>query len=85
MTWEITVNYDKDQDNVGTVNATWTDPNFGVFNYSKRIKATAAGANAYVDQAIAERDEWQTKQAANIAGQAIVKNKIDSADPQVGA
>jgi len=86
MTWAITVQYDTDQNDVGSVAATWTDPNlgYGVFTYSERIKATAAGVNAFVANAIAARDTWQTKQQANLSGAAVVLNKINAADPKVG-
>ena len=86
MTWQISVQYDADQDDVGTVSGTWTDPNpaYGVFTYSKRIEANAAGVNAFVAKAIATRDAWQIKQQANITGAAFVLNKINLADPKAG-
>jgi len=83
MTWGIIVNYDADQDNVGTINATWTDLVFGVFTYSKRIKANVAGGNAFIAEAIFARDAWQVKQQANIAGAAWALNKINLTDPKM--
>ena len=84
MTWEMKVNYDLDQDDVGTINATWTDPNldYGIFTYSKRIKANAAGGNIFIAEAIKARDTWQIKQQANIAGAAWALNKINLSDPK---
>lgn len=82
--WEITVQYDADQDDVGSVNGTWTDPALGVFTFSNRVKATADGVNAFAADAIAARDVWQVKQAANISGAAFVLDKINIADPQIG-
>ena len=84
--WEITVQYDADQDDVGTVSGTWTDPNpaLGVFTYSKRIKASVAGADAFVAEVIAARNAWQVKQQANITGAAFVLGKINLADPKAG-
>ena len=84
MSWKITVNFDQDQEDVGTVLAEWVDPSLGVFNYSKRVKATNDGANAFVAEAIAARNIWQGKQQANINGTAVVLNKINAADPQAG-
>ena len=86
MTWAISLNYDLDQDDVGTINATWTDPNpnYGIFTYSKRIKANAAGGNAFVAEAIVARDVWQIKQQANIAGAVWALNKINLSDPKAG-
>ena len=86
MSWKITVQFDPNQNDVGSVSATWTDPNeaLGVFSYSKRIKGTLAGVNAFVAEAVAARDIWQTKQQANIAGAAFVLNKINTADPKAG-
>jgi len=86
MTWQITIQYDTDQADVGTISGTWTDPNptYGVFTHSKRIKANAAGANAFIAEAIAARNIWQIKQQANINGAAFVLNKINLADPKAG-
>lgn len=83
MSWEITVQFDLDQEDVGSVAATWTDPVLGVFTYSKRVKANAAGANAFIAEVIAARDIWQVKQQANITGATWVLNKINTVDPQV--
>ena len=84
MSWIITVNLDYDQEDVGTVTGTWTDTALGAFTYSKRVKATNDGANAFVAEAIAARNIWQGKQQANINGTAVVLNKINAADPQAG-
>jgi len=83
MSWEITVQFDLDQEDVGSVAATWTDPVLGVFTYSKRVKANAVGANAFIAEAIEARDIWQVKQQANITGATWVLNKINTVDPQV--
>jgi len=84
--WKISVQYDADQNDVGTVSGTWTDPNldYGVFAFSKRIKATAAGVNSFVTEAIAARNVWQVKQEANVAGVIFVLNKINITDPKAG-
>ena len=86
MSWKITVQFDPDQNDVGSVSATWTDPNpaLPAFTHSKRVKGTLAGVNAFVAEAVAARDAWQTKQQANITGAAFVLNKINAADPKVG-
>jgi len=84
MIWEISVNYDADQADVGSVTGTWTDPVYGIFTYSQRIKANLAGANAFIAAAILARNTWQVKQQANIAGAAFVLGKINTADPRAG-
>ena len=86
MTWQISVNLDADQDDVGTVSGAWTDPNpdLGIFTFSKRVKANAAGANAFIAEAIAARNAWQVKQQANITGAAWVLDKINAADQKSG-
>ena len=83
--WKISVQYDADQNDVGTVSGTWTDPNldYGIFTFSKRIKATTAGVNSFVAEAIAARNVWQVKQEANVAGAIFVLNKINTTDPKV--
>ena len=84
MTWEISLNLDLDQEDVGTINATWTDLVFGVFTYSKRLKVNTAGGNAFIAEAILARDAWQVKQQTNINGATWALNKINAADPKVG-
>lgn len=84
MTWKISLNFDADQDDVGTIIGIWTDPIFGTFTHSKRIKATAAGGNAFIAEAISARDAWQIKQQANITGAAWVLGKINVADSKAG-
>ena len=82
--WEIQVNLDADSNDVGTVTATWTEtlPAVGTFVYSSRAKKDAGGANAFVAVAIAARDFWQSKKAANEAGAAALKTKINNDDPK---
>jgi len=86
MTWEISLNLDLDQEDIGTVSATWTDSNIalGVFTYSKRLKVNTAGGNAFIAEAILARDAWQVKQQTNINGATWALNKINAADPKVG-
>ena len=84
MTWAIKIKYDADQDDVGSISATWADPIYGDFTWSDRIKSNAAGANAFIVKAIAARDAWQIKQDASITGINWVLGQINSADQQVG-
>jgi len=87
MTWQATVQIDKDKVDVGSVTVIWTDPNtaLGVFSYSERIQANAAGRDAFIVRAIAARDEWQTYQQTNINYSANVLSFLNTADPKVGA
>jgi len=82
--WKITVRYDLDQANIGNATAVWTDTTFGDFAYSKRIQATAEKVNVFVAEAIVARNAWQVREQANVAGEVIILNKINLADPQVG-
>ena len=85
MTWTIQIQYDADQDDVGSISATWPDPMYGDFTFSQRIKSNQAGANAFIAEAIIARNAWQTKQAASVTGVTWVLGQINAADPQVGA
>jgi hypothetical protein len=86
MSWAISVQFDQDQADVGSVTGTWTDPlpALGVFTFSMRVKATLAGLNAFVAAAIAARDQWQAKQQANIDKVPIVLAALNAADPKAG-
>lgn len=80
--WTITVKYDEDSDQVGSVSATWTEGE-ATFAHSARIRATVAGVDAFVADAVAKRNQWQSKEADNISGAAFVLDKINTADEQV--
>jgi len=84
MSWKIEVQLDSDQADVGTITATWTDPILGEFSFSKRVKANAAGATAFVSAAVAARDVWQVKQQAGLDGASWILGKINTADPKAG-
>ena len=85
MTWAIQIKYDADQDDVGSIDAIWTDPTHGEFTVSDRIKSNQAGATAFIDQAISARDTWQVKRAAAAVGVSWVLGQINAADPKAGA
>jgi len=82
--WDIQVILDADSNDVGTVIATWTEtaPTIGTFVYSSRAKKDLAGANAFIASAIAARNFWQTKKAANETAAATLKTMINTADPK---
>lgn len=80
MTWTTQAQFDPDQADVGLATATWTELAGDVFMFSLRIKATAAGANAFVAAAIAARNAWRVKNAANAAGATTLLNKLIAAD-----
>ena len=86
MTWQISVQFDADQADVGTVTGTWTDPlpALGIFTFSMRVKANAAGLTAFKTAAIAARNIWQVKQQENINKAAIVLAALNAADPKAG-
>ena len=85
MSWEITVTIDKDKSEVGSVSATWTDPDttLGVFTHSKRTQANVAGADAFIAEAILARDAWQVYRASNNTKSTWVLGRINTADPKV--
>lgn len=86
MTWQISVQFDADQTDVGSVTGTWTDPlpTLGVFTHSMRVKANLAGLNSFIAAAIAARNVWQVKQQAGIDKAAIVLAAMNAADPKAG-
>jgi len=85
MSWEITVNIDRDKTDVGRVSATWTDPDtdLGVFSFSKRISISVADADIFIVEAIAARDAWQVWQTSNNTKAAWALNRLNTADPKV--
>ena len=86
MSWKISIQFDQDQDDVGSITAIWTDPlpELGVFTFSLRVKANIAGLNEFKTAAIAARNKWQTKRQAAISKEPIVLAALNAADPQVG-
>ena len=86
MSWKISIQFDADQPDVGSVTGEWTDPlpALGVFTHSMRVKANQAGLNAFLAAAIAARNVWQVKQQACIDKAAIVLAAINAADPKAG-
>lgn len=85
MTWAITVKMDVDKTDVGNVIATWTDTTYGTFTYSERIEATSAAATAFVNEAIAARNAWQTKQSDDATKETYILGLFSSNDPQAGS
>lgn len=85
MTWAIQIKYDADQDDVGSISATWTDQIYGDFTYPCRIKASQSEVTIFITDAIAARDTWQGKQLASVNKAAIVLDQINALDPKVGA
>ena len=83
MSWQISIQLDQDQDDVGSIIGVWTDPdtNFGDFTFSQRIKADKEGVITFMNEAIAARDQWQKKsQIANdlVSSILISVNMTDS-------
>ena len=64
MDWTATVQLDADKSNVGHVMATFTDLDESTFRHSGRSAVTLAGRDAFVAEAIAARDAWRVKKAA---------------------
>ena len=83
MSWTLTVGLDADKSDVGTVSATWTDPEYGDYTFSARGKLDSAGANAFVAAAIAKRNAWQTRKANEASLAATGLSLLNSTDPQV--
>lgn len=79
MTWTTQAQFDADSADVGVASATWTEA-VGVFTFTQRIRANNAGANAFVAAAIAARNAWQAKNAANASGAATLLSKLIAAD-----
>jgi len=85
MSWEITVILPKEAGGLGNISATWTDSDttLGVFSYSRRARVSVAAADAFIAEAIAERDAWQIYQANNNTKSAWALNRLNIADPKV--
>ena len=82
--WVIFLQLDIDQADVGSFNATWTDPNaaLGIFVFSKRIKVIYSEINATVRIAIAERDAWQIRRQTEIEDSDWILEVINQVDPK---
>ncbi len=85
MEWEIKIKFDDDQIDVGSISLTWSDPTYGNFTHSGRIKANQEGATVFITAAIAARDVWQDKQLENSNKAAWVLDQINALDPKAGA
>lgn len=85
MSWDVTVSLDNDKANVGRATATWTDPNtdYGTFTHSARVEVSVAGRDAFIADAIAARDAWQTRRQDEIDKAQNVLTNINSTDPKV--
>jgi hypothetical protein len=83
MAWELTVRLPKKENEIGSVSATWTDPTLGVFMYSRTSRVGVAQADAFIAEAIAARDAWQTYQMDNNTKSAWVLDRLNTADPKV--
>ena len=85
MSWEVIVTMPEEEGGVGSISATWTDPDItlGVFSYSRRARVSVAAADRFIAEAIAERDAWQIYQADNNLKSAWALNRLNIADPKV--
>lgn len=80
--WEMNISVDEDGD-LASVSATWTDPTLGVFSYSRRSRVSVTSADAFIAEAIAERDIWQVATQNDITKSAWASDRINTADPKV--
>ena len=85
MSWEVIVIIPKKEKEVGNISATWTDPDttLGIFSYSRRARVSVAAADAFIAEAIVERDAWQIYQADNNTKSAWALDRLNIADPKV--
>ena len=84
MSWEVNVTMPEQEGGIGSISAIWTDPDttLGVFTYSRRARVSVAAADAFIAEAIAERDAWQIYQADNILKSAWALDRLNTADPK---
>ena len=82
MAWAFVVQFDDDKLNVGSLTGTFTDTDSTVFTFSERLQATAAALSGYVTAAIAARNAWQSKKAADAAALTSVKAAFVAAGEQ---
>lgn len=85
MAWTITIADDKDTSGERTVTGIWTDPVWGEFSFSYRVKFNAAGMDEFIAAAVPARDKWQTKCVNTKEKIDLCMSKILVADPQAGA
>lgn len=62
MSWQITIIDDPDTTGEQTVIATFVDPVYGVFTFTRRIKTIYARYVGFVAQAKASLTVWQVRQ-----------------------
>lgn len=61
MAWVSRVVLDKDKTDVASVSAVFTDTDATTFSHAKRIQITAAARDAFINEAIALRNAWQSR------------------------
>lgn len=80
MAWTSTVTLDKDKTDVATVSATFTDTDTTTFTHSARVQVTAAGRDAFINEAIALRDAWQQRKSDEAGYETNVDNRFIELD-----
>ena len=85
MSWEINIVLPEEDGGIGSISATWTDPDttLGVFTYSRNTRVSVAAADAFIAEVIAARDVWQVSQATSIAKAAWALDRLNTVDPKV--
>jgi hypothetical protein len=71
---------DKDKSNVGVCAAVFTDVDTTTFSYSRRVKFTVAERNAFVADAIAERNAWQTRKTGEAGYVSNIEDRFVEVD-----
>jgi nitrogen regulatory protein PII-like uncharacterized protein len=61
MAWVINFQLDVDKGNVGNASAVFTDTDNTVFNFNQRTDTTPAAFQAFVQAAIAARNNWKNR------------------------
>lgn len=76
--WIITIGNDPDTTGERTIAGTWTEADGATFAFSERI-----GPTVFIAHAVAARDAWREKNAADKAASDSLLAALNTADPEV--
>ena len=78
--WGCSVTLDRDKSDVGTATAVWTAEDQSTFTHSRRLRITIADRNAFIAEAQAARDAWETRKTAEAGYKANLEAAFAAAE-----
>ena len=78
MSWNITIGNDPDTTGEKTITGVWTETDGTAFTFSER-----SGEGSFIAHAVAARDAWREKTAADNAASDALLAALNTADPEV--